>query len=118
MKKPTAISLSTAQQRAVKHRGSPLQIIACAGSGKTETVSRRAAEIIREGAPPRTVIAFTFTERAATELKDRIYRRVAECMGADFLGRLGPMFVGTIHGFCFRMLQDCVPKFGNFDMLD
>ena len=67
--------------------------------------------------PPRSS-AFTFTERAAAELKDRITRRVAEVKGPDFLDRLGPMFVGTIHAYCFQILQHHVPKFGNYDVLD
>ena len=63
-------------------------------------------------------MAFTFTERAAAELKERITRRVAERMGDPFRDRLGPMFVGTIHAYCFRILQDHAPKYGNYDVLD
>ncbi len=112
------MNLSPEQQRVVDQRGADLQIIACAGSGKTESVSRRIAALIEEGAEPASIIAFTFTERAAAELKERIVRRVAERMGADFRDRLGPMFVGTIHAYCFRLLQDHVPRFGNHDVLD
>lgn len=97
--------LSDAQQRAVEHRGSDLQLIACAGSGKTETVAQRVAGLIDEGVSPDAIVAFTFTDRAALELKDRILRRVKERKGAAFLDRLGPMYVGTIHGYCFRLLQ-------------
>ncbi len=68
--------------------------------------------------PPMPFVAFTFTERAALELKDRILKRVKERKGAAFLDRLGPMYVGTIHGYCFRLLQDYVPKYGNYDVLD
>ncbi len=93
-------------------------MIACAGSGKTESISRRVASLIVEGDPPESIVAFTFTEKAAAELKERIYKRVEEAKGTDFLGRLGPMFVGTIHAYCFRILQDHVPKYGNFDVLD
>lgn len=50
---------------AVKHRGSHMQIIAAAGSGKTEVVSQRVADLIEEGVDPRGIVAFTFTERAA-----------------------------------------------------
>ena len=113
-----SFTLSVEQQRIVDHRGGHLQVIACAGSGKTESVSRRVASIINDGAEPESIIAFTFTEKAATELKDRIYKRVAEAKGQEFLGRLGPMFVGTIHAYCFRILQDHIPKYGNYDVLD
>src|SRR5207249_9969429 len=95
-----------------------LQVIACAGSGKTESISRRIASLIAEGAEPGSIVAFTFTERAADELKERITRRVGEAMGATYLDRLGPMFVGTIHAYCFRLLQDHVPQYGNYDVLD
>ena len=66
--------LSEAQRRIIEHRGCDLQIIACAGAGKTEAVSRRVAAILAEGIEPAAVIAFTFTEKAGAELKERIYR--------------------------------------------
>ena len=111
-------ALSPEQQRVVSHRGSHLQVIACAGAGKTEAISRRVASLILEGTEPSQIIAFTFTERAAESLKTRITRRISEAKGPSFLDRLGPMFVGTINAYCFRMLQDHVPEFGNFDILD
>lgn len=52
---------------AVLHRGSHLQIIASAGSGKTEVVAQRFAQLMADGADPAGIIAFTFTERAADE---------------------------------------------------
>lgn len=109
---------SPSQQLVIDHRGGHLQVIACAGSGKTESVARRVSALIEEGESPNAIVAFTFTEKAAAELKERIYKRVAEAMGDDYLGRLGPMFVGTIHGYCFQMLQDQVPRFGNYDVID
>jgi len=112
------LTLSPAQQRVVDHRGTDLQVIACAGSGKTESISRRVAALIAEGAEPASIVAFTFTERAAGELKERITRRVAEQMGLAFRDRLGQMFVGTIHAYCFRILQNHVPRYGNYDVLD
>ena len=106
------------KQRAVDYRGGHLQLIACAGSGKTETVSRRVASLVAEGDHPASIVAFTFTENAAEELKSRIYSKVEVEKGKDFLGRLGPLFVGTIHSYCFKMLQENDPKYGNFDVLD
>ena len=111
-----AVTLSPEQEAVIAHRGADLQVIACAGSGKTESISRRVAALIAEGTEPSAIVAFTFTERAASELKDRITRRVAERMGEDFRDRLGPMFVGTIHAYCFRLLQDHVPQYGNYDV--
>ncbi len=112
------MNLSPEQQAVVAHRNGHLQVIACAGSGKTEAISRRVAGLIDEGIEPRGVIAFTFTERAAAALKARITQRVLEIKGREFLDRLGPMFVGTIHAFCLRLLQDNVPAYGNYDILD
>ena len=86
------LTLSPSQQAVVDLRGSDLQVIACAGSGKTESISRRVATLIAEGADPASIVAFTFTERAAEELKERITHRVAERMGNEFRDRLGPMF--------------------------
>src|SRR5215210_5571201 len=87
---------------AVNHRGSHLQIIASAGSGKTEVVSQRVASLLADGFEPSSIVAFTFTERAAASLKSRIDRRVLEHpkLGEPFLDRLGGMFVGTIHSYC------------------
>ncbi|MEX2530929.1 MAG: ATP-dependent DNA helicase [Gemmatimonadota bacterium] len=113
-----SLTLSPAQQAVVDHRGSPLQVIACAGSGKTEAISRRVAALVRDGVEPASIVAFTFTEKAAAELKARIVARVRDMMGENFLGRIGPLFVGTIHGYAFRVLQDYVPQYGNHDVLD
>ena len=115
---PIGFSPSPEQQRVIDHRDGHLQVIACAGAGKTEAISRRVAALIEEGVEPYQIVAFTFTDRAAEGLKTRIGRRVAEVKGNDFLDRLGPMFIGTIHAYCLRLLQDHVPEFGNFDVLD
>jgi len=80
--------------RAVKHRGNPLQIIAAAGSGKTEVVSQRVADLISEGAAPDSIVAFTFTEKAAKELKSRIEQRVESRMGKQAVDRLAAMATG------------------------
>jgi DNA helicase-2/ATP-dependent DNA helicase PcrA len=104
--------------KAVSHRGSHIQIIASAGSGKTETVSQRIARLIAEGEDPSGIVAFTFTERAAEELKDRIRQRVEVFAGPQAVDCLGNMYVGTIHGFCFRLLTKYVSKFESYDVMD
>jgi hypothetical protein len=103
---------------AVLHRGSHLQIVASAGSGKTEVVAQRFAQLMADGADPAGIIAFTFTERAADELKARISARVEERLGRASLDKLGAAFVGTIHSYCFRLLQQHVPKYETYDVLD
>lgn len=103
---------------AVEHRGSHLQIIASAGSGKTEVVSQRVVSLLRDGVAPRSIVAFTFTEKAAAEMKDRIAARVEETLGADARDLLTGLYVGTIHAYCFRLLQAHVPRYEAYDVLD
>src|SRR6516164_7554500 len=92
-----AFVLSPEQQGVVAHRGGHLQVVACAGAGKTEAISRRVSALIEEGVEPVQIVAFTFTDPAAESLKNRATRRVAEAKGEAFHDRLGPMFIGTIH---------------------
>lgn len=103
---------------AVRHRGSHLQIIASAGSGKTEVVSQRVADLLADGIEPSGIVAFTFTERAAAELRQRIAERATDRLGPRIVDRLGALFVGTIHAFCFRLLQTQVPRYETYDVLD
>ena len=95
---------------AVAFRGSHIQIIASAGSGKTETVSQRIAMLVAEGADPASIVAFTFTEKAAAELKERVRARVLHFAGQSQADKLGTMYVGTIHGFCYQLLTRYVGK--------
>jgi DNA helicase II / ATP-dependent DNA helicase PcrA len=104
--------------QAVRHRGSHVQIIAAAGSGKTEVVSQRVAELMAEDVSPEAIVAFTFTERAAEELKERIADRVQGRLGPSARDQLGSLYVGTIHAYCFRLLQQRVPEYESFDVLD
>ena len=63
----------TPQQReAIQSINQNLQIIACAGSGKTEVVAQGVATLLKKGLAPRNIVAFTFTDKAAAELKERI----------------------------------------------
>ena len=110
--------LSGEAAAAVAHRGSHIQIIASAGSGKTETVSQRIAKLVAEGVEPSTIVAFTFTERAAEELKARIRARVEHFAGMEAADRLGTMYVGTIHGYCFQLLTTYVTKYESYGVLD
>jgi len=110
--------LTGAARDAVFHRGSPVQIIAAAGSGKTEVVSQRVAELIAAGVPPAAIVAFTFTEKAADELKDRIAERIDARLGGGAVSRLAGLSVGTIHAYCFRLLQQYVPSLETYDVLD
>lgn len=103
---------------AVAYRGSHIQIIAAAGSGKTEVVSQRVADLIATGTEPRSIVAFTFTDKAAAELKERIRQRVAARVGAGAGDKLGQLQVSTIHAFCFRLLQTYEPRFESYSLID
>lgn len=111
----------TAEQlRAIEQIDHNLQIIACAGSGKTRVVANRVVEILErrrgDGITPEHIVAFTFTEKAAAELKDRITRLYRERFGNS--EGIGGMYVGTIHGFCLDLLQRYVPEYLKYDVLD
>ena len=109
-------SYTHAQREAIDCLGQPLQIIACAGSGKTQVISQRIAAILSQpGVEPRNVIAFTFTEKAAAELKDRVLGIVAEERG-EVVG-LAEMYIGTMHGYCLDLLQRLVPETFKFSVL-
>lgn len=105
-----------AQARAIASQDRPLQIIACAGSGKTQVISQRIADLLRRpDVVPANVVAFTFTEKAAAELKDRVLGIVG-AEGGDTTG-LAEMFIGTMHAFCLNLLQTYVPETFKFSVL-
>ena len=115
------MQLTEAQRQAITYEGRNLQLIACAGSGKTEVVAQRVAHLLtktdRERLEPRNIVAFTFTEKAAAELRERIVLRTKEAAGGDVLG-MAEMYVGTIHGFCQALLQDEVPEYLKYEVLE
>jgi DNA helicase II / ATP-dependent DNA helicase PcrA len=104
------------QKKAIEQRNANLLILACAGSGKTEVISRRLALLIKEGAPKNSIIAFTCTDRAAGELKLRIREHLEEILPDD--PALGDMYVGTIHSFCLQLLKEIDPDYRKFDVMD
>ena len=104
------------QLEAISHADGNLQLVACAGSGKTEVVARRVARLLQGGAAPADIIAFTFTEKAAGELQERIHRRCTELLG-EVTG-LAEMFVGTIHAFCLDLLKTEIPEFMKYEVLN
>lgn len=112
----TKTVFTKSQVEAISHRKGHLQIIACPGSGKTEAVSQRIAGMIQEGIRPKSIAAFTFTEKASEELKNRI-RGILEKDCPD-KSDIGEMFVGTIHEFCFQMIREIDPVYRTYDVLD
>ncbi len=97
--------LTPAQEAAVIHRGGPLLIVAGAGSGKTRVLTRRIAHLIASGdAAPRQILAITFTNKAADEMR----KRVAELVGP----RAERMWVSTFHSACVRILRSAGDRLG------
>lgn len=108
------------QQEALDYRGGNLLIIACAGSGKTQVLSRRIALLISEGVPKESIVAFTFTDMAAGELKSRIRREMTILQSEGRLtdASLGEMYIGTIHSFSLQLLKEIDPTYRNYDIID
>lgn len=96
------------QQEALDYRGGNLLIIACAGSGKTQVLSRRIALLVSEGVPKESIIAFTFTDMAAGELKSRIRKELASLREEGRIddASLGEIYIGTIHSFSLQLLKE------------
>lgn len=104
------------QEKAINLEVGNLLILACAGSGKTEVVSRRIARLVSEDVPKDSIMAFTFMEKAAESLKTRIRRHLEEMNPNEPM--LGDLSVGTIHSISFQILQDLDAKYRKFDVLD
>lgn len=116
LEKPRPLSIQ--QKRAVLSKSKYLQIIAGAGSGKTETMTRKILYyLIIEKCNPKAIVAFTFTEKAAENIKSRVHQRLLDLKKDDLLRKFGQMYIGTIHGFCSRLLEDH-EIYSDYDTLD
>jgi DNA helicase II / ATP-dependent DNA helicase PcrA len=97
--------LNAVQAEAVRHRDGALLLLAGAGSGKTRVVTCRIAQLLRDGAHPSSILAVTFTNRAAREMRERV---------RDLLGLAEdpPIQISTFHSLGARMLRQHAADFG------
>jgi DNA helicase-2/ATP-dependent DNA helicase PcrA len=106
--------LNPEQQEAVKHGEGPLLIMAGAGSGKTRVLTHRIAYLIGEKEVPHwSILAITFTNKAAREMKNRVARIIG--------GQAEEMWISTFHSMCVRILRRDIDRIGfnrNFTILD
>lgn len=104
-------ALTQAQREAVAHVDGPLLILAGPGSGKTRVVTHRIAYLLQQGIPSQQVLALTFTNKSADEMRQRVYR----------LTGTGGVWLGTFHGFCARLLRQYASLVGlreNYSIYD
>ncbi len=112
--------LNPEQQRAVEHGvrendaapGTPLLVIAGAGSGKTDTLAHRVAHLIVNGADPRKILLMTFSRRAAAEMARRVERITRGVIGDSAGIMTDALWAGTFHGIGARLLREYAGQIG------
>lgn len=109
-------NLTDEQYAAVIDSSRNILCLACAGSGKSRTLAYKIAYLVSKGEKPESIIAFTFTEKAAESIK----RRVAEALRKFGISEniVGAMFIGTLDAFCQKLIGDINAKYRQFDILD
>ena len=109
-------NLTDEQYDAVVDESQNILCLACAGSGKSRTLAYKIAYLISQGKSPESIIAFTFTEKAAESIK----RRVAEALKKFGLSEnyIGAMYIGTLDSFCQKLLGDINARYRQYDILD
>lgn len=109
-------NLSSEQLDAASDIGTEVLTLACAGSGKSRTLAFRIARLVAQGESPDSIVAFTFTEKAAESIK----LRVSQALTAAGLSPtvLGAMYIGTIHSYCQNVLGEMDAIYRQYDVLD
>lgn len=99
------LALNGPQRAAAEQTDGPVLILAGAGTGKTRTVTTRIAGMIYNGIPASRILAVTFTNKAANEMRERVGTMVDERSGKD-------LTVSTFHSLCVRILRTCIERLG------
>jgi len=133
---PIFTTLDPDQRQAVLHDGGPLLLVAGAGAGKTRAIVARILRLIRDGAPPRSILGITFTNRAAGEMRERVVKALSAGaapsvgeMVAHSFSSSGPRgsnlpWLGTFHSFGAMLLRSygdrirLSPRFVIYDVRD
>lgn len=105
-------SLNSVQREAVDHQNGPAVVFAGAGSGKTRVITTRIARLIRDGVSPWSILAVTFTNKAASEMQHRVMNLCPEARGC---------LISTFHSSCARWLREFSGEIGfssNFTIYD
>lgn len=97
--------LNGPQREAVMQIDGPVLILAGAGTGKTRTITARMAYMVERGILPQNILAVTFTNKAATEMRERVIDAVADGKGKKIV-------LGTFHAFCVKLLREHAEKLG------
>ncbi len=112
-----SLNYSDKQKEIIKENNKNLRVIACAGSGKTRTIVGKINYLLLKEKSlnllPENILAFTFTEKAANELKSRSIKDLENRVTG-----IADMFIGTIHGWCLNKLQYYKSDFQKFTVLD
>ena len=106
-------NLNDDQIKAVKHQEGPCLVVAGAGSGKTRVLTSRIAALVNSGISPYNILAITFTNKAAKEMRDRLYKYN--------INDVDKIFVGTFHSFGLKIIRENLDACGldkNFSVLD
>lgn len=109
-------NLTENQRLAVLDNHRDILCLACAGSGKSRTLAFRIAYLVANGCPADSIVAFTFTDKAAESIK----RRVSEALSKFNLPQtlVGAMYIGTIHAYCQYLLGCVDARYRQFEVLD
>lgn len=109
-------NLTPEQKRAATDNSREVLSLACAGSGKSRTLAYRIARLIAEGNKAESIVAFTFTEKAAESIKRNVANALEKC--SIPVAYVGAMYIGTIHSYCQQLLGQMNAKYRQFDVLD